>query len=60
MHVGGDRWPIHCPMANEVKRIFYNVELFLYLFGQFINLIVSNNICVGSNFADGDIVVEFF
>lgn len=47
-------------MANEVKRIFYNVELFLYLFGQFINLIVSNNICVGSNFADGDIVVEFF
>ena len=25
---------------------------------HFINLVISNNVCVGSDFVDGDIVVE--
>ena len=53
-----DRWPILCLMANEVERRFYNVVgLFYSLFGQFINLVIFNNVCVGSDFANDDIVV---
>jgi hypothetical protein len=47
-------------MANEVERGFYNVRLLWSLFGQFINLVVSNDVYVGSNFVDGDIVVGGF
>ena len=44
-------------MANEVERGFYNVRLFYSLFGQFISLVISNDVCMGFDFADGDIVV---
>ena len=57
MDVGGDRWPIRCLMANEAEKGFYNVGLFNYSFSQFFNLVISNEACVGSDFADGDIVV---
>ena len=44
-------------MANEVERGFYNAGLFYSVFGQFSSLVISNNVCVGCNFADCDIVV---
>ena len=47
-------------MADEVERGFYNAGLFCSLFGQFISLVISNDVCVGSDFADGDIVVGGF
>ena len=47
-------------MANEVERGFYNAGLFCSLFGQIISLITSNDVCVGSKFADGGIVVGSF
>lgn len=56
----GDRWPIRCLMADEVERGFYDVKLFHSLFIQFINLVIFNNVCVGFDFADGDIVVGGF
>ena len=37
----GDRWPIRCLMANEVRRGFYNVGLLCSSFGQFINVTSS-------------------
>ena len=55
-----DRWPIWCLMADVVERGFYNAGLFYSLFGQFISLVISNDVCVGSDFADGDIVVGVF
>lgn len=57
---GGDRWPIRCLMPNEVERGFHNAGLFSSLFGQFFSLIISNGVCMGSNFEDGDIVVASF
>lgn len=49
----GDKWAIECLMANE--------GLFWYLFDGFISLILFNDdVCVGSNFVDGDIVVGYF
>ena len=56
----GDRWPIRWLVADEVERGFYNVGLLCSLFGQFINLVISNDVCVGFDFADGNIVVEGF
>ena len=50
-----DSWPIRCLMANEVERGFYNAGLFCSLFGQFINLVVSNDVCVGFDFVDCDV-----
>ena len=47
-------------MADEVGRGFYNARLFCSLFGQFISLVISNVVCVGLGFADGDIVVRGF
>ena len=52
-----DRWPLQYLMTNEVERAFYNARLLCSLFGKFISLVISNDVCVGSNFADGDIVV---
>lgn len=56
----GDRRPIRCLMANEVERGFYNAGLFCSLFGQFISLVILNNVCMGSDFADSDIVAGCF
>ena len=56
----GDRRLLQCLMADEVERGLYNTGLFCSLFDQFINLIISNDVCVGSDFADGDIVVKGF
>ena len=47
-------------MVDEVERGFHNVGLFCSLFGQFINLIVFNNVCVGFDFVDSDIMVRGF
>ena len=47
-------------MGDEVEWGFSNAGLLCSLFGQFISIIVSNDVCVGSNFAVGDIVVEDF
>ena len=47
-------------MANEVERGFYNAGLFYSLFGQFINLVIFNGVCVGSDCTDGDIVMGRF
>ena len=60
MWMSGDRRPIRCMMANEVERGFYNAALFSSLLGQFIILIVSNDVCVSFDFADGDVVVAGF
>ena len=46
-------------MADEVEGGFQVAGLFHSLFGQFIGLIVSSNVCVKSNFADGVIVMRF-
>ena len=54
------RCPIWCLMVDEMERGFCNAGLFSSLFGQFINLTVTNNVCVGSNFVDGNIVVGGF
>lgn len=43
-----------------MERGFYNVGLLCSLFGQFFNLIMSIDVCVGSDFADVDIVVGGF
>ena len=56
----GDRWPIQCLMVNEVERDFHNAWLFSSLFGQFISLVVSDDVYVGFDFADGDIAVRGF
>ena len=47
-------------MANEVERGFYDAKLFCSFFGQFISFAISNDVCVGSDFADGNIVVGCF
>ena len=57
---GGGRCPIWCQMADEVERGFYNATLLWSLFGQFNNLVVCNDVCVGYNFVDSDIVVGGF
>jgi hypothetical protein len=46
-------------MADETEGGFQVAGLFHSLFGQFINLIISNNVCVSSNFVDGVIVMRF-
>ena len=56
----GDGWPIQCLIVDEVERGFYNAVLYCSLFGQFTSLIIANNVCVGSDFADGEIVVRSF
>jgi hypothetical protein len=56
----GDRWPIQCMMVNEVERGIYNVGFFCFLYGQFINLVICNDACVGSDFVDDNIVVRSF
>ena len=43
-------------MADEVERGFYNARSFYSLFGQFTSLVISNDVCAGSDFADGDIL----
>jgi hypothetical protein len=48
-----DRLSIRCLMADEVKRSFCNAWYFCSLFGQFISLVVSNDVCVSSDVADG-------
>ena len=53
----GDRWPIQCLMVDEVERGFYNAGFLCFLFGQFNNLVISNDVCVGFEFVDDDIVV---
>ena len=53
----GHRWPIWCVMSDKVERGLYNAGLFCSLFGQFISLIISNDVCVGFDFAEGDIMV---
>ena len=53
---GGDRLSIWYLMANEVERGFYNAGLLCSLFGQFINLVILNDVCMGFDFADDDIV----
>jgi hypothetical protein len=45
-------------MANEMEKGSYNVGLLCSLFGQFINLIISNDVCVASDFAYCDIVLR--
>ena len=45
-----NKWPIHCMMTDEVERSFYNVRLLCSLFGQFISLVISSDVCVASNF----------
>ena len=47
-------------MADAVERGFYNAGLFCSMFSQFISHVISNNVCVGSDFADRDIVVGCF
>ena len=47
-------------MVVKVAKNFYNVRSFCSLFGQFINLVVSNDVCAGYDFGDGDIVVGGF
>ena len=44
-------------MADEVERVDQNAGLFCSLFGQFMSLVISSDVCVSSNFADGDIVI---
>ena len=39
---------------------FYNAWLCLLLVGQFINLVISKDVCVGFDFAYGDTVVGGF
>ena len=48
---------MRCLKAEEIQRGFNNVELLCSLFGQFINLVVSYDVCVDFDFADGDIIV---
>ena len=48
-------------MANEVESGFYNAGCFApWLFRHFINLVISNDVCVHFDFADGDIVMGGF
>jgi hypothetical protein len=49
-------------MANEVGRGFNNAGCVAYcsLFGQFVNLVIFNDVCAGSNFANVVIVVGGF
>ena len=56
----GDIWSLWCLMADKVKGGVQDAGLFHSLFGQFINLVVSNDVCVSYSFVDGDIVVRFF
>ena len=46
-------------MVDEVERGTYNAGLFYTLFSQFFNIVVSNDVCVGFDFVDGDIGWEF-
>lgn len=51
-------------MANMVfndrrdGRDVQDARLFHFLCGQFTKLIISNDVCVNSNFADSDIVMK--
>lgn len=47
-------------MVDKVERGLQDARLLCSLFGQFINLVISSNVCVSSNFADGDTVMRFF
>ena len=53
-------------MANVVfderwgEKGVQDTELFITLFGQFISLHITSNICAGSNFAYHDILKWFF
>ena len=47
-------------MVNEVERSICNAGGLESLFGQFINLVICNNVCVGSDFVDDNIVVRSF
>ena len=49
--VGGDRWPMRW------KEVFIMQGCFARFLAIFISLIVSNDVCVGFDFADGDVVV---
>ena len=44
-------------MVDEVERGYYNEWLLCSLFGQFLSLVISNNVCVGTDLTNGDIVV---
>ena len=46
-------------MTDEVEGGVQVVGLFHSLFGEFIGLIVINNVCVTSNFANGVMVMSF-
>ena len=54
----GDRWPIWC-LTNELEGGVQVAGLFHSLFGHFISLVVINNVCVTSYFADGVMVMRF-
>ena len=56
----GDRWLVWYLIADEVEGDVQNAGLFHFLFGQFVNLVISNNVCVISNFVDGDFVMGVF
>ena len=45
-------------VANRAVMLCGCLGLLCSLFGQFISLVISNDLCVGSDFADGDIVVR--
>ena len=47
-------------MADEVEKGYYNMGRFYSLFRQFISLVISNDDCMGSDFADDDIVAGYF
>ena len=47
-------------MADEVERGVQDAGLFHPLFDQFINLVISNDVCVSFNFVDGDIMMRAF
>ena len=46
-------------MAYWVERC-YNAGLFYSLLGRFISLVMSNDVCMGPDFVDGDIMVGGF
>jgi hypothetical protein len=47
-------------MVNEVERGIYNAGFLCSLCGQFTNLVICNDACVGSDFVDDNIVVRSY
>lgn len=55
-----DRWQSTVLVGDEVVGSVRDEGLFPSLFGQFFSLVVSNNVCVSSDFVDGDNVMRVF